>query len=75
MEPGNRDEEQVAVRHADASGGNIIGEEELDKLRKRVRFERDASSSSAAASSDPTVTLEYPASGETQRSAGVRRSC
>ena len=23
-EPGNRDDEQVAVRHADASGGDII---------------------------------------------------
>ena len=24
MEPGTRDDEQVAVRHADASGGDII---------------------------------------------------
>ena len=86
MEPGNRDDEQVAVRHADASGGNIIGsqheedrmsdihigkrgseaagEEQLGKLRKTVRFEQEASS--ASASSDPTVTLEYLASGETQ---------
>ena len=58
---GNRDDEQVAVRQADASGGNIrknqhevdrmrdihigkrgseaAGEEQLDKLRKTVRFE------------------------------------
>ena len=86
MEPWNRDDEQVAVRHADASGGDIrenqheedrmrdihigkrgpeaAGEEQPDKLRKTVRFEQEASS--AAASSDPTVTLEYLASGETQ---------
>ena len=64
MEPGNRADEQVAVRHADASGGDIrenqhdehrmkdihigergseaAGEEQLDKLRKTVRFEQDA---------------------------------
>ena len=85
MEPGNRDDEQVAVRHADVSGGDIrenqheedrmrdihvgkrgseaAGEEQLDKLRKTARFEQEASS--ALASSDPTVALEHPASGET----------
>ena len=100
MEPGSRADEQVAVRHADASGGDIrenqheedrmrdihVGkrgpeaacEEQPDKLRKTVRFEQEASS--AAASSDPTVALEYPASGETQDRPGVRtcaevRSC
>ena len=93
MELGNRDDEQVAVRHADASGGDIretqheedrtrdihfgkrgseaSGEEQLDTLRKTARFEQEAPSSSASASSDPPVALEYPASGET-RSAGVR---
>ena len=99
MEPENRDDEQVAVRHADASGGDIRenqheedrmrdihigkrgsevkGEEQPDKLRKTVRFEQEASS--ASSSSDPTVTLEYLASGDT-KSVGVRscaevRSC
>ena len=33
-------------------------------MRKTVRFEQEAPS--AAVSSDPTVALEYPASGETQ---------
>ena len=42
----------------------MAGEEQPDKLRKTVRFEQEAPS--AAASSDPTVALEYPASGETQ---------
>ena len=92
MEPGNRDDEQVAVPHADASGGNIMenqheenrmrdiqigkrgpdatGEEQPDKLRKTVRFEQEASSSSEAASSEPTVALEYPARGETQNRPG-----
>ena len=83
MELGNRDHEQMAVRQADASGGDIranqheedrihcgkrgseaAGEEHPDKLRKTVRFEQEAPS--AAASSDPTVALQYPASGETQ---------
>ena len=40
------------------------GEEQPDKSRKAVRFEQEAPS--AAASSDPTVALEYSASGETQ---------
>ena len=93
-EPGDKNDEQVAIRHADASGGNIkenqheekrmrdihigkrgpevAGEEQPDKLRKTLRFEQEASSSSAAASSEPTVTLDYLASGETQKSAGVR---
>ena len=92
VEPGNRDDEQVAVRHADASGGDIMGiqheedrvrdiqigkrgpdaagEEQPDKLRKTVRFEQEASSSSAAASSEPTVNLECFASGETQSRPG-----
>ena len=83
MEPRNRVDEQVGVRHADASGGDIrenparmrdihvgkrgaeaAGEEQPDKLRKTVRFEQEAPS--APASSDPTVALEYPASGETR---------
>ena len=88
VEPGNRADEQVAVRHPDASGGDIrekqheedrvrdihvgkrgpeaAGEEQPDKLKKTVQYEQEASSSSAAASSEPSVTLEYPASGETQ---------
>ena len=92
METRNRDDEQVAVRHADASGGCITenqhieermrdiqvskrgleatNEEHSDEWRKKERFEQEASSSSAGASSEPTVTLEYPARGETQRRRG-----
>ena len=88
MEPGSGADEQMSVRHADASGGDIrenqheedkmrdiligkrgpeaAGEEQLDKLEKTVRFEQEPPSSSAAASSYPTVALEYLASGETQ---------
>ena len=65
----NRDDEQMAVRQADASGGDIrenryeedrmrdiqvstrrseaTSEEQPDKLRKKVRFEQEASSASA----------------------------
>ena len=90
METRNRDDEQVAVRHADASGGYITenqhieermrdiqvskrgseatNEEHSDEWRKKERFEQEASS--AAASSDPTVALEYPARGETQSRRG-----
>ena len=50
--------------HVGKRGSEAAGEEQSDKLRKTVRFEQEASS--AAASSDPTVALEYPASGETQ---------
>ena len=50
--------------HIVKRGSEAAGEEQLDKLRKTVRFEQEASS--ASASSDPTVTLEYPASGEIQ---------
>ena len=33
-EPGNRDDEQVAVRHADASGGDFIeNQHEKDRVR------------------------------------------
>ena len=86
----NRDDEQVSVRHADASSGDMsenqhgedrmrdirvgkrgseaASEEQPDKLRKTVRFEQEASS--ASASSDPTVALEYPASGGTQNRPG-----
>ena len=100
MEPGHRDDEQMAVRNAGASGGDIkenrhqenrmrdihvgkrgseaASEEQPDKLRKTVRLEQEAPN--ASASSDPYVALEYPASGETQKSARVRtcaevRSC
>ena len=88
--PENRDDEQMAVRHADASGGDIrenqheedrmrdfhvgkrgpqaAGEDQPDKLRKTVRFEQEALS--AAAFSDPTVALEYPASGEARSRPG-----
>ena len=84
--PENRDDEHMAVRQADASGGDIrenmheedrmrdihvgkrgseaAGAEQPDKLRKTVRFEQEAPS--AAASSDPLVAPEYPASDETQ---------
>ena len=34
MEPGNRYDEQVAVRHADASGSNVIfNQHEKDRMR------------------------------------------
>ena len=63
--------------HVGKRGSEAAGKEEPDKLRKTVRFEQEAPS--AAASSAPTVPLEYHESGET-KSAGVRtcaevRSC
>ena len=55
--------------HDGKRGPVSASEEQPDKLRKTVRFEQEASSG-AAASSDPTVALEYPASGETQSRPG-----
>ena len=54
--------------HVNERGSEAAGEEQHDKLRKTVRFEQVAPS--AAASLDPTVALEYPASGETQSRPG-----
>ena len=68
----------MAVGQADASGGDIrparrgqnerhseaAGEEQPENIRKTVRLEQEAPS--AAASPDPTVALEYPASGDAQ---------
>ena len=45
-------------------GAEAAGEEQPDKLWKTVRVEQQTPS--AAASSDPTVVLQYLASGETQ---------
>ena len=53
--------------HVGKRGPEAACEEQPDKLRKTVRFEPEASS---ASSSDPTVALEYPASGETQSRPG-----
>ena len=46
--------------HVGKRGSEAASEEQLDKLRKTVRFEQEASS--AASSSDPVLPLEYPAS-------------
>ena len=60
------EEDRMRDIHVGKRGLEAAGEEQPDKLRKTVRFEQEASSSSAAASSEPTVALEYPASSETQ---------
>ena len=58
------DENRMRDIHVAKRGSVAAREEQPVKLRKTVRFEQEASS--ASASSDPTVALEYPASGETQ---------
>ena len=37
MEPGNRDDEQVAVRHADAPGGHIMENQHDEKKMRGIR--------------------------------------
>ena len=59
--------------HVGKRGPEAAGEEQPDRLRKTVRFEQEASS--AAASSDPAVPLEYLASGETQDRLGSLLVC
>ena len=61
-------EDRLGDIHVGKRGSEAAGEEQPDKLRKTVRFEQEASS--ASASSDPTVALENPASGETQSRPG-----
>ena len=58
------EEDRMRDIHVGKRGPEAAGEEQPDKLRKTVRFEQEAPS--AAASSDSTVALENPASGETQ---------
>ena len=57
------EEDRMREIHIGKRGSEAAGEEQPDKLRKTVRFEQEASS--ASATSDPTVALEYPSSGET----------
>ena len=66
MEPRNRDNEQMAIRHHPHS--EAASEEQPDKLRKTIRFEQEASS--AASPSNPAVLLEQSASRETQDRSG-----
>ena len=54
--------------HIGKGGSEAAAEEQPDKLGKTVRFEQEAPN--ASASSDPTVALEYLASGETQSRPG-----
>ena len=62
------EEDRMRDIHVGKRGSKKANEEQADKLRKTERFEQDAPS--AAASLDPTVALEYPASGETQSRPG-----
>ena len=43
MEPGNRDDEQMAVRHADASGGYIIENQHEEKRMRDIQVSRRGS--------------------------------
>ena len=63
-------EDRMRDIHVGKRGPEAAYEEQLDKLRHTVRFEQEVSSLSAAASSDPCVALECPASGETQSRSG-----
>ena len=56
--------------HVGKRGSEAANEKQPDKLRKTVKFEQEAPD--ASTSCDPYVALEYPASGETQKSASVR---
>ena len=43
MEPGNRDDEQMAVRHADASGGDISENQHEEKIMRKIQFSKRGS--------------------------------
>ena len=50
-ESGNKNDEQVAVRHADASGGDIIGNQHEEE---RMRDIQDSKRGSGATSEEPS---------------------
>ena len=76
LEPGNRDDEQMAVGKTPSTETSTLAKEDQrqqvknkrNKWRKTVRLEQEFRD--ASASSDPTVTLEHPGSGEPQSRPG-----
>ena len=71
MEPRNKDDERMAVRHADASGGDIIENQHDENRMRDIHVGKSGSDDEQLDKSrfeqeTPLVALEYPASGETQ---------
>ena len=58
-EPGNRDEEQVAVRHADGSGGYIIENQHEEKRMRGIRVSKRGSTASKEQSDKLRKTLRF----------------
>ena len=54
MEPGNRDDEQVAVRHADASGGYIIENQHEEDRMRDIQVSKRGSEAASKEQSDRT---------------------
>ena len=52
MEPGNRDDEQVAVRHADASGAYIIDNQHKEKIMTDIQVSKKGSEAAREEQSD-----------------------
>ena len=40
-EPGDKNDEQVAIRHADASGGNIKENQHEEKIMRGIRVTKE----------------------------------
>ena len=62
------DENRMRDIHVGKRGSEAASGEQLDNMRKTVRFEQEAPN--ASASSDPYVALDYPTSGETRSRPG-----
>ena len=64
MEPGNKDDEQVAVRHADASGGYITDNQHEKKIMRNIQVSKRGSEATNEEQSDEwrkTVRFEQEA--------------
>ena len=64
MEPGNKNDEQVAVRHADASGGYIIENQHEEKIVRDIQVSKRGSGAASEEQSDEwrkTERLEHEA--------------
>ena len=60
MEPGNRDDEETAGRHADASGGYIIENQHEEKRMRDIQVSRRGSGATSEGQSDEWRKTERP---------------
>ena len=76
IEPGNRDDEQVAVRHADASGGDIIeNQHEEDRMRDIHIGNRGSETANEEQSDNSRKTVRFEQDAPNTSSSSTMRAC